>query len=141
MVVLSLSDPVFFNFVVIPLFIFFARITDVSMDTMRIICISKGYKGKAAVLGFFEVLVWLVAITQIMQNLTNVLCYLAYGAGFAVGTYVGMIIEEKFPIENNTLASTARKDITRVFDGLRDLVGVKSYGGRLLRQRWMRKAR
>jgi uncharacterized protein YebE (UPF0316 family) len=133
-------DPTFFSFVVIPIFIFFARIIDVSMDTVRIICISKGYKGRAAFLGFFEVIIWLVAITQIMQNLTNVFCYLAYGAGFAAGTYIGMLIEERFPIENNNLASVAKRDIAGIFDRIKGIVGFKS-SNRYLRHRWLRKAR
>jgi uncharacterized protein YebE (UPF0316 family) len=133
-------DPTFFSFVVVPILIFFARVTDVSMDTIRIIFISKGYKGRAAILGFFEVIIWLVAITQIIQNLTNIFCYIAYGAGFATGTYVGMLIEEKFPVEKNNLASNARKGISRIFYGIKNIIGIKT-SDRRLRQRWMRKAR
>jgi uncharacterized protein YebE (UPF0316 family) len=137
----SVSDPAFFSFVVVPILIFFARIIDVSMDTVRIICISKGYKMRASVLGFFEVIIWLIAITQIMQNLTNAFCYVAYGAGFAAGTYIGMLIEERFPVENNNIASVAKRDISRVFDGLKNLVGMKSSRGRLSKYGWARKAR
>jgi len=133
-------DPAFFSLVVVPILIFFARVTDVSMDTIRIIFISKGYKGRAAFLGFFEVIIWLVAITQIMQNLTNVFCYLAYGAGFAMGTYVGMLIEEKFPVEKNNIASVVKNDVSKLFGDLRGLFGPKP-SGRYMRQRWLRKAR
>jgi uncharacterized protein YebE (UPF0316 family) len=133
-------DPAFFSLVIVPILIFFARIIDVSMDTIRIIFIAKGFKGRAAFLGFFEVIIWLVAITQIMQNLTNIFCYLAYGAGFATGTYLGMLIEEKFPVEKSTLASVAKKDISKLFGDIRGLFGPKSSVG-YLRQRWLRKAR
>ncbi|GAE87820.1 hypothetical protein JCM21531_1220 [Acetivibrio straminisolvens JCM 21531] len=78
--------------------IFFSRIIDVTIGTIRIIFVSRGKKYLAPVLGFFEVLVWIVAISQVMQNLNNFACYFAYAAGFATGTFVGIIIEEKLAI-------------------------------------------
>lgn len=87
-----------FAYVVIPLLIFLARVVDVSLDTIRIVFISKGNKILAPILGFFEVLIWLIAITRIMQNLDNVMYYIAYAAGFAAGNYIGLIIEEKLAL-------------------------------------------
>jgi uncharacterized protein YebE (UPF0316 family) len=84
-----------FTYVVMPVLIFLARICDVSIGTMRIIFVSKGKKNIAPVLGFFEVLIWIIAISKIMQNLDNYVNYVAYAAGFATGNFVGMIIEEK----------------------------------------------
>jgi uncharacterized protein YebE (UPF0316 family) len=57
-----------------------------------------GWKKIAPLLGFFEVLVWLLAIGQIMQNLDNWVCYVAYAGGFATGTYVGMAIENRIAL-------------------------------------------
>jgi uncharacterized protein YebE (UPF0316 family) len=85
----------FFSFIMVPLFIFLARICDVSIGTMRIIYVSKGKRNIAPFLGFFEVLIWIIAISKIMQNLDNYVNYVAYAAGFATGNFVGMIIEEK----------------------------------------------
>ncbi len=85
----------FFTYVFIPVMIFLARICDVSIGTMRIIFVSKGKKTIAPILGFFEVLIWIIAISKIMQNLDNYVNYVAYAAGFATGNLVGMIIEEK----------------------------------------------
>lgn len=79
----------------IPLFIFFARILDVSLGTLRIMFVSKGLRGKAALLGFIEVLLWIIIVVQIFQNLDNWLNYVAFAGGFATGTFVGMFIEEK----------------------------------------------
>lgn len=56
---------------------------------------SKGKKNIAPFLGFFEVLIWIIAISKIMQNLDNYINYIAYAAGFATGNFIGMIIEEK----------------------------------------------
>ena len=93
-----LTDPNVFNYVVMPLLIFLARISDVSIGTIRIISIGKGNKALAVLLGFFEVLIWLVAIRTIMVNSTNVFYYVAYAGGFAAGTFVGMFIEQKLAI-------------------------------------------
>ena len=85
----------FFSYAIMPLLIFLARICDVSIGTMRIIFVTKGNRKIAPILGFFEVLIWIIAISKIMQNLDNYINYVAYAAGFATGNFVGMIIEEK----------------------------------------------
>ncbi len=84
-----------FAYVWLPLMIFAARICDVSIGTIRIILVARGQKLIAPLLGFVEVLIWIIAIGQIMENLDNWMCYLFYAAGFATGNYVGMVIEEK----------------------------------------------
>lgn len=91
-------DDSILKYVVIPALIFFARVTDVSIGTVRIIMLSRGNKIVAPILGFFEVIIWLAAISQVMQNLSNVVCYLAYGAGFATGNYVGLLIESRLAL-------------------------------------------
>ena len=91
----SFFDSAIFSYGILPLLIFLARICDVSIGTMRIIFVSKGKKNIAPILGFFEVLIWITAISKIMQNLDNYINYVAYAAGFATGNFVGMILEEK----------------------------------------------
>jgi len=85
-------------YVILPLLIFCSRIVDVSIGTMRVIFITKGYRFLAPFCGFFEVLIWLVAMTQIMQNLSNVFCYIGYAGGFATGNFVGMLIERRMAL-------------------------------------------
>ncbi len=82
----------------VPLLIFLARIADVSIGTLRIITVGRGMRTLSSVLGFFEVLIWLAAISQIMSNLTSIENYLAYAAGFAAGTWVGMTIERRLAL-------------------------------------------
>jgi uncharacterized protein YebE (UPF0316 family) len=84
-----------FVWVVIPGLIFLARICDCSIGTMRIIFIGRGHRFIAPFLGFFEVLIWLLAIRQIMLNLTNPFYYVAYAAGFATGTFVGIYLDDR----------------------------------------------
>lgn len=88
----------YFAYFIIPLLICLARIVDVSLGTIRIILVSKGAKKIAPILGFFEILIWLIAIGQVMQNLTNVVNYFAYALGFALGNYIGILIEQKLAI-------------------------------------------
>lgn len=94
----SFFDSSFFSYFILPLLIFLARICDVSIGTMRIIFVSKGRKNIAPILGFFEVFIWIIVISKIMQNLDNYINYVAYAAGFATGNFVGMIIEEKLAV-------------------------------------------
>jgi uncharacterized protein YebE (UPF0316 family) len=91
-------DSDLFNFFILPLLIFMSRVVDVSIGTLRIIFVSKGKRYLAPILGFFEVLIWLLAISSIMQNLGNYLTFLAYAGGFAAGNYVGMRLEEKLAL-------------------------------------------
>lgn len=105
-----LSDPDFFSLVVLPVLIFIARILDVSFGTLRIIYVSRGMRTLAAIVGFFEVLIWIVAIGQVMQNLTNWVTYVAYSLGFSFGNYVGVSIEKKLAIGNLIIRVITRKE-------------------------------
>ena len=78
--------------------IFLARVSDVTLGTIRIVFVSKGFKLLAPILGFFEVFIWLLAMSKVIQNLDYWLYYVAYSAGFAVGNYVGLIIEERLAL-------------------------------------------
>ncbi|HCS75620.1 MAG TPA: hypothetical protein DIW17_17310 [Clostridiales bacterium] len=88
----------FFSWVVLPLIIILARVIDVTLGTLRIIFVSRGNRLVAPILGFFEVLVWILAISQIMQNLNNPATYFAYALGFAIGNYLGIRAEDKLAI-------------------------------------------
>lgn len=112
-------SPEIFKWVVIPLLIVLARIGDVSLGTIRIITISRGYKSIAPLLGFFEVLIWLLAIRQIMQNLTNIFYYIVYSGGFAAGTFVGMYIEEKLAMGILSIRIITRKDVSELINLLK----------------------
>ncbi len=109
-----------FSYVVLPLLIFFMRITDVSIGTIRIIFVTRGNRFIAPILGFFEVFVWIIAISNIMQHLNNWLCYVAYAGGFATGNFVGMLIEERLAIGISLIRVIARKEITGLSEALND---------------------
>ena len=61
------------NYLIIPLLIFFARICDVTISTIRIIFVMSGKRNIAPILGFFEALIWLLAIGQIISHIDNAL--------------------------------------------------------------------
>ncbi|MCM0042178.1 MAG: DUF2179 domain-containing protein [Algoriphagus sp.] len=86
------------NYLLMPLLIFVARVSDVSINTLRFMFMMNGKKNIVPILGFFEALIWLLAIGQIFQNVDNPLSYLAYAGGFATGTYVGMTLDEKLAL-------------------------------------------
>jgi uncharacterized protein YebE (UPF0316 family) len=108
---LGVSDEVF-SFLLLPVLIFFARICDVSINTIRIIYMLGGRRYTSTILGFFESFIWLMAIRQIFQHLDNWLCYIAYPAGFAAGIFVGMKIEERIAYGKVIVRIITRKDVT-----------------------------
>ena len=86
----------YINWIVLPLEIFLARILDVSIGTIRIVFVSKGYKKLASTLGFFEVLIWIVVIGELMKGPDiKLIHYIFYALGFASGNYIGLLIENK----------------------------------------------
>ena len=126
----SLITPEIFAYVILPVMIFCARICDVTMGTIRVIFISKGIRYLAPVIGFFEVIIWLLAIGQVMNNLTNVVSYIAYGAGFAAGTYIGMYIEEKISLGLTSVRIITKEDPMELMQYLRSHnYGVTSVDG------------
>lgn len=79
----------------LPVVIFFGRICDVTLGTLRIIFVSKGEKKKAPIVGFFEVFIWVVIISQVFANANSLISYVAYAGGYAAGNYVGILVESK----------------------------------------------
>ena len=72
-----------------------ARIIDVSLDTIRMVSVVQGRRTFAAVLGFFEAVVYICAVAKVLLNMNQPVYALAYGLGFATGTYLGMVIEQR----------------------------------------------
>jgi uncharacterized protein YebE (UPF0316 family) len=115
-----LTDSPVFTWVILPLLIFLARIMDVSIGTLRLIFVSKGYKFYAPMLGFFEVIIWLLAIGQIMQHLDNFMCYVAYGLGFAAGNYIGIYFEEKLSLGTVLIRVVSKSDTSSLINRMRE---------------------
>ena len=100
------------------------KVLDVSLGTVRVIFVSRGMKYLAPLVGFFEILIWLLAIGQIMQNLTNPACYIAYAAGFATGNFVGICIAERLSLGVVLIRVVTKKDALPMVQVLK----AKDYG-------------
>ncbi len=100
----------------LPFLIFFFRVIDVSLGTFRTIVVVRGHKAMAAIIGFFEILIWLAAASQVLNNIDQWHLALAYALGFAVGNYVGMWIESRFALGN---------ELIRCFSFNRDILSNK----------------
>jgi uncharacterized protein YebE (UPF0316 family) len=121
---ISFLDSDLFALFILPLLIFIARVIDVTFGTIRIIFVSKGEKFLAPIFGFFEIMIWLFAIGQVMQNLTNITYYIAYAAGFATGNFVGIYIEDKMAIGKLVVRIITRKDSSDLIAALKS----RNYG-------------
>lgn len=78
--------------------VFLLRVTDVSMGTLRTVYILQGRRIRAAAIGFFEVLIWIFVISQVVSAISNWVLMIGYAGGFATGTYVGLWLENRFAI-------------------------------------------
>jgi len=91
------------------LLIIVARITDVSLGTLRTVCVVNGRKNLAWVLGFCEVLVWVIVVSKVIANL-NVPAYaVAYAVGAASGSWVGITIEQRLAFGDQVVRIFTRK--------------------------------
>ncbi|MFV0481533.1 MAG: DUF2179 domain-containing protein [Campylobacteraceae bacterium] len=104
----------------IPLLICLARITDVTIGTVRIIFVSKGMKNIAPILGFVEICIWLTAITQVMENLTNPINFFAYALGYSLGNYLGIYIEGKIALGAVVIRIITKRDSHSLITKLRE---------------------
>jgi uncharacterized protein YebE (UPF0316 family) len=99
--------------------IFVLRVTDMTLDTMRVLVVMRGRKGVAWVLGFFQAAVFVLAISSVLSNLKNPLNILGYAAGFATGNVVGMLIEERLAIGHTQLSIISSRLGTAIIEKLR----------------------
>ena len=80
------------------LFIFLARIIDVSLGTIRMILIIRGDKWTAAIIGFFEIMVYTVALGMVVGALNDPVKLIIFCLGFSLGVVVGSFIEERLAL-------------------------------------------
>lgn len=106
----------------LPCLVFLAEMCVVTLGTIRIIFVSRGMKVLAPILGFFEITIWLFAISQIMQNLSDISCFLAFAGGFVAGNFLGILIEERLAMGTALVRLITSKSIN-------DLVGKLSRAG------------
>lgn len=79
--------------------IFIAKTIEVSIATIRLVYVNKGERVKGAILGFFEVMIWILVVSSVLNNITDdPFKIFAYSAGFALGNYLGVFIESKIAV-------------------------------------------
>jgi uncharacterized protein YebE (UPF0316 family) len=135
----AMADAAFFDsqvlsVMILALLIFFARVADVTIGTMRIIFVSRGFRFIAACAGFFEILIWLFALSQIMANLDSWINFVAYASGFAVGNFIGITIEQRLALGYLVVRIITQRDGTALEENLRKanfvVTSVDADGGR-----------
>jgi uncharacterized protein YebE (UPF0316 family) len=108
-----------FGLPTLPILVFFAELSVVTVGTIRIIFVARGMKRLAPILGIFEVSIWLFAIGQIMKNLSDLSCYCAFASGFGVGTYLGIIIENKLALGDVMVLITSHRETASLIENLK----------------------
>ena len=103
-----------------PIIIFCLRIVDVSLDTMRVLFAVRGRRGVAAVLGFFQALVWIVVVGNAIRYLDSWWHIIGYAAGFATGTLVGITIERALAYGVSTVRIVSQHGGVEIAEALRD---------------------
>ncbi|WP_026895483.1 DUF2179 domain-containing protein [Clostridiisalibacter paucivorans] len=102
--------------------IFMARVIDVSMGTIRTIMVVQGRKTQAALIGFFEIIIYTMALATVVKQLDDIGNILFYALGFACGNYVGGYIEEKMALGDITaqIILKSNENVDNIIEDLRD---------------------
>lgn len=101
-----------------------------SLGTLRIILTARGKRSLAPLLGFFEVLIWIVVVSQLITHARTPFAFLGYAAGFALGNFLGIYIEEWFAIGYVIVRVILQQDGERLFSALkREGFGVTVFDG------------
>ncbi|MFM8319953.1 MAG: DUF2179 domain-containing protein [Chloroflexota bacterium] len=100
--------------------IFILRVGDMTLDTLRVLVVMRGRKGIAWVLGFFQALIFVVAISSVLSDLDNLMNMLGYAAGFATGNVIGMLIEERLAIGHVQLSIVSPRLGSAIAERLRE---------------------
>lgn len=100
--------------------IFALRVIGVTLATVRVLIVMRGQKLLAAFMGFFEVLVYVLAIGEVVNNLSNVWNLLGYCLGFAAGTLIGMAIDDRLALGHATVRIVSRYKGQIVAEAIRD---------------------
>lgn len=114
-----------FDFLSLPpfaltLLIFILRVTDMSLDTLRVLFVLRGRRPLAWILGFLQSAIWVLAITSVLSNLDNLFNLFAYAGGFATGNVVGMTIEERLAIGHAHLRVISSRRGSAIVETIRD---------------------
>lgn len=102
------------------LLIFVLRIVDVSCDTMRVLFTVRGKRGIAAVLGFFQALIWIFAVGTAIRYLNSWMHIVGYAGGYAMGTFVGITIERLVAYGLTTLRIVSAHGGVEIAESLRE---------------------
>lgn len=112
------------------LVIFGLRIVDVSCDTMRVIFAIRGKRGIAAFLGFVQALVWIFAVGNAVKHLDSILHVLGYSGGYAMGTWVGISLEQAIAYGVATIRIVSKHAGVEIAEALRERgFGVTEFPG------------
>jgi uncharacterized protein YebE (UPF0316 family) len=103
----------------LPWLIFVAEMIVVTLSTIRIIFVARGHKLLAPLVGLFEVSIWLFAIGQIMQNLTNIWYSVAFAGGFTIGNYFGLVIDETLAMGSVIIRIITSRDTTELIAAMK----------------------
>jgi uncharacterized protein YebE (UPF0316 family) len=104
---------------ILPFVICAARVVDVSLGTLRTVAVVRGRVTVAAILGFFEVGVWVIAISKVMTSLDNPFNVVGYATGYALGNAVGIMIEKKLALGKLVMRLFTRTKGKELADALR----------------------
>jgi uncharacterized protein YebE (UPF0316 family) len=106
---------------IITILIFVLRVSDMTLDTLRVLFVIRGRKSLAWILGFFQSSLWVIAITSVLSNLDNPWNIISYASGFATGNVVGIMIEQGLAIGHSHMQIISQRLGSAISDTIRNI--------------------
>lgn len=107
--------------ILLPVLIFFTRMVDTSLGTLRLVLIGRGNRKAVRIVGFFEVLLWITAISQLIQHVNHWSSYIAWALGFTAGSMIGFKIEEKLALGKHQMRIITPQPIEEFLEALKSI--------------------
>ena len=102
--------------------IFSLRIVDVSLGTVRTIAVVQGWVKLSVVLGFFEVLIWIAAISQVIAQINeHPILMVAFACGFATGNAAGILLERGIALGSCVMRIVSTNKGSAIADAFREM--------------------
>lgn len=120
------------NLITLGILIFFARIIDVSLDTLRVKSMIRGKKFVVSAIAFVQIIVYTLGASQAFKYVSNPVVLFFYACGFAAGNFIGMIIDDKLSSDSIFALVVTEHDEWTLADQLRargfGVTTAKAYG-------------
>ena len=86
------------------LFIFFGKILEVSLSTLRIVLVNRGEKLKGSIIALFDITLWILITGTVLQGFQeDIFKVIVFAVAYSIGNYMGAWLDEKLAFGTSSI--------------------------------------